>query len=205
MSKSSPTPPTSAEATQASNTTADVAFVAVFTALVIVLGFVAIPAGALGVPILIQNTALVLAALVLGARRGFFVAGLFLLIGFLLPVLAGGRTTYYALSSATVGYVISYLIAVPVAGVIAERVIGRSRPVKVALFVLAGYLGLGLQYLFGSIGMVVRAGLDFPAALAAQLPFIPTDVLEMAVMVAIAIGVHTAFPQLLRGSASPAR
>ena len=66
MSKTSPTPPASAEATQASNTTADVAFVAVFTALVIVLGFVAIPAGALGVPIVIQNTALVLAALVLG-------------------------------------------------------------------------------------------------------------------------------------------
>ncbi|WP_165164059.1 biotin transporter BioY [Corynebacterium qintianiae] len=188
-------------ATKASSTTSDIAFVAVFTALIIVLGFVAVPVGALGVPILLQNTAIILAALVLGPRRGFFVAALFLLIGFIFPVLAGGRTTYFALSSPTVGYVISYLIAVPVAGFIAARVIGKSKGAKIALFVVAGFLGLAIQYLLGAAGMVLRAGLDVPAAAAAQLPFIPTDAIEMAIMVAIAIGVHTAFPDLLRREA----
>lgn len=195
----SPTP--SRPATQPRNATADIAFVAVFTALVIVLGFIAVPVGALGVPILLQNTALILAALVLGPRRGFFVAGLFLLIGFIFPVLAGGRTTYFALSSPTVGYVLSYLVAVPLAGLIAARVTGKSQGTKVALFIVAGVVGLVIQYLAGAAGMVVRAGLDVPAALAAQLPFIPTDIIEIAVMIAVAIGVHTAFPDLLRRDA----
>ncbi|SDL78476.1 biotin transport system substrate-specific component [Corynebacterium mycetoides] len=185
----------------ARSTTSDIAYVAVFTALVIVLGFVAIPVGALGVPILLQNTAIILAGLVLGPRRGFFTAALFLLIGFIFPVLAGGRTTYFALTSPTVGYIISYLVAVPVAGFIAARVVGKPQGAKVGLFILAGVVGLALQYLFGAIGMVLRAGLDVPAAAAAQLPFIPTDLIEMAVMVAIAISVHAAFPQLLRREA----
>ncbi|AWB84198.1 biotin transporter BioY [Corynebacterium liangguodongii] len=182
--------------------TTDIAYVAVFTALVIVLGFVSVPVGALGVPIVLQNTALILAAMVLGPRRGFFVAALFLLVGFVFPVLAGGRTTYFSLSSPTVGYVLSYLIAVPVAGFIAARGADKRRSAQVALFTLAGILGLALQYLCGAAGMVLRAGLDVPAALAAQLPFIPTDVLEMAVMVAVALGVHSAFPGLLRGERS---
>lgn len=185
----------------ARSTTSDIAYVAVFTALVIVLGFVAIPVGALGVPILLQNTAIILAGLVLGPRRGFFTAALFLLIGFIFPVLAGGRTTYFALTSPTVGYIISYLVAVPVAGFIAARVVGKPQGAKVGLFILAGVVGLALQYLLGAIGMVLRAGLDVPAAAAAQLPFIPTDLIEMAVMVAIAISVHAAFPQLLRREA----
>lgn len=42
-------------------TTADLAYVAVFAALIIALAFVAIPLGAAGVPIVLQNAAVVLA------------------------------------------------------------------------------------------------------------------------------------------------
>lgn len=178
--------------------TSDLAYVAVFAALIIALGFVAVPVGVAGVPILLQNTAVILAALVLGPRRGFYATGLFLLIGLFLPVLAGGRTTIFALGSPTIGYVLSYLVAVPVAGVIAARVVDKPKAVKAALFAVAGYLGLAIEYVMGAIGLMFRADLDVAGAAKAQLPFIPTDAIEMAVMVAIAIGVHTAFPQLLR-------
>lgn len=188
-------------ASRAFNTTTTIAFVAVFTALVVVLGFVAIPVGALGVPILLQNTALILTAMVLGPQRGFYVAALFLLLGFVFPVLAGGRTTYYALSSPTIGYVVSYLVAVPLAGLIAAHVPGRGRGAQIGLLTLAGIVGLAIQYLCGAAGMVARAGLDIPAALVAQLAYIPTDAIEMAVMIAIALGVHSAFPDLLRQAA----
>ena len=43
-----------------------IAYVAVFTALVIVLAFVSIPIGSAGVPIVLQNAALILAGLILG-------------------------------------------------------------------------------------------------------------------------------------------
>jgi len=178
--------------------TSDLAYVAVFAALIIALGFVAVPVGVAGVPILLQNTAVILAALVLGPRRGFYATGLFLLIGLFLPVLAGGRTTIFALGSPTIGYVLSYLVAVPVAGVIAAWVVDKPKAAKAALFAVAGYLGLAIEYVMGAIGLMFRADLDVAGAAKAQLPFIPTDAIEMAVMVAIAIGVHTAFPQLLR-------
>ncbi|WP_291313768.1 biotin transporter BioY [Corynebacterium sp. UBA2622] len=186
----------------ASTRTADLAYIAVFAALIIVLGFVAVPVGVAGVPILLQNTAVILAALVLGPRRGFYATALFLIIGLFLPVLAGGRTTIFALGSPTVGYLLSYLVAAPVAGLVATRAVGKPRGGKAAVFLLAGYLGLAIQYLGGTIGMMVRTQLDTAGALKAQLPFIPTDAIEMAVMVAIAVGVHSAFPQLLRGEAT---
>ena len=181
----------------AASRTADLALIAVFTALVIVLGFVAVPVGVAGVPLLLQNTAVIMAALVLGPRRGFAVAGLFLLIGLALPVLAGGRTTIYALGSPTVGYVISYLVAVPVAGFIAARGVDKHKATAAALLVIAGFIGLAIEYVLGAVGLMLRAGLDPAAAAAAQLPFIPADAVEMAVMVAVAMGVSTAFPQLM--------
>ncbi|WJY68258.1 biotin transporter BioY [Corynebacterium auris] len=191
----------SSKTVSTSSATADLAYVAVFTALVIVLGFVAVPVGIAGVPILLQNTVVILAALVLGPRRGFYVTGLFLLIGLFLPVLAGGRTTIFALGSPTIGYVFSYLIAVPVAGLIAIQGARKSKPVATAIFALAGFVGLLIQYVMGAIGLMVRTDIGVGEAAAAQLPFIPTDSLEMIIMVAIAIGVHSAFPQLLRSEA----
>lgn len=54
-----------------------IAYVAVFTALVIVLAFVSIPIGSAGVPIVLQNAALILAGLILGSKRGGYVGLLF--------------------------------------------------------------------------------------------------------------------------------
>ena len=73
-----------------------IAYVAVFTALVIVLAFVSIPIGSAGVPIVLQNAALILAGLILGSKRGGYVGLLFLFLGLALPVLAGGGTTLRA-------------------------------------------------------------------------------------------------------------
>ncbi|MDN6246676.1 MAG: biotin transporter BioY, partial [Corynebacterium casei] len=99
----------------------DLAYVAVFTALIIVLAFVSIPVGAAGVPIVMQNAAIILAGLVLGGRRGLYVGLLFLVLGLALPVLAGGGTTLRALAGPTVGYIIGYVLSPAVAGLIAYR------------------------------------------------------------------------------------
>ena len=64
--------------TPAGNPLLDVAYIAVFAALIIALAFVAIPVGAAGVPIVLQNAAVILAGLILGRTRGFLTALLFL-------------------------------------------------------------------------------------------------------------------------------
>ena len=65
--------------TSQSSSAKDLAYIAVFTALTIVLGFIPpIPAGPLGVPILVQNLGIILMGMVLGARRGTLSALLFI-------------------------------------------------------------------------------------------------------------------------------
>lgn len=186
--------------TSKNNTAQDIALIAVFAAIIIVLGFVAIPVGAAGVPIVLQNAAVILAGLVLGRRRGFFTAGIFLLVGLALPVLAGGRTVISALGGATVGYLVGYLVSAWVAGAIAYTApFKKNRGATIGIFILAGVVALFFQYLCGVFGMMWRADMTFGAAWAAQVPFLLPDALKVALMIAIALGVHAAFPDLRRG------
>lgn len=179
----------------------DIAYIAVFAALIIVLAFVSIPVGAAGIPIVLQNAACILAGLVLGARRGFLSVALFLVLGLIgLPVLAGGRTTLAALAGPSVGYLVGYMFSALFAGLIAYGALRSSKQseYRAAMFILAGIIGLLTQYLFGAIGLMIISDLTIGAAAAAQVPFLVPDAAKVAVMIAIALGVHQAFPDLAR-------
>ncbi|QYH19601.1 biotin transporter BioY [Corynebacterium aquatimens] len=188
--------------TPSKNTTAtDIAYIAVFAAIIIVLGFLAIPVGAAGVPIVLQNAAVILAGLVLGRRRGLATAAIFLLVGLALPVLAGGRTTIAAIGGPTVGYLVGYLVSAWVAGAIAYTAPFRTnRGATIGILIVAGYVALFFQYLFGVFGMMWRLDMTFGAAWAAQVPFLLPDAGKIALMIAIALAVHAAFPDLRRSS-----
>lgn len=174
----------------------DIAYIAVFAALICVLGFVAIPVGSAGVPIVLQNVATILAGLVLGGRRGFLATGLFLLISVAFPVLAGGRTLIQAFSGPTIGYLLGYLLGAGAAGYIAYRAPRNNKLAMVGMFFLGGIVAVLLQYFFGALGLMWRADMGLGPAVAAQLPFILPGIAKLAVMVAIAFAVHSAFPQL---------
>ena len=178
------------------NTATDLAYVAVFTTLIIVLAFVAIPVGTAGVPIVVQNSALILTGLILGGRRGLYVGLLFLTIGLAFPVLAGGGTTLRALAGPTAGYIIGYVFSPAVAGLIAYRA-PRKKITRVLIFIAAAFAALFTQYIFGAIGLMIRSGLGVVEAVAAQLAFIPAASIEMTVVIIIALGVHAAFPDLI--------
>lgn len=177
----------------------DLAYIAVFAALIIVLAFVAIPVGAAGVPIVLQNAAVILAGLVLGGKRGFLTAALFLGLGLLgLPVLAGGRSTLAALSGVSVGYLVGYLVSATVAGAIAYQGLRLRGAGRVGMFILAGAVALLMQYTCGAIGLMLRADMDLAAAVAAQGPFVLFDSIKVAVAIIIALAVHKAFPNNLK-------
>lgn len=196
----SATPATPAQPRRRANATAqDIALIAVFAAIIIVLGFVSIPVGAAGVPIVLQNAAVILAGLVLGRRRGFLTAAVFLLVGLALPVLAGGRTVIAALGGPTVGYLVGYLVSAYVAGALAYIApFKANRGATVAVIALAGFVGLFLQYLFGVFGMMWRLDMTFGAAWAAQVPFLLPDAGKLVLMIAVAAAVHGALPDLRR-------
>ncbi|WKK61710.1 biotin transporter BioY [Corynebacterium sp. P3-F1] len=176
----------------------DIAYIAVFAALISVLGFVAIPVGSAGVPIVLQNAATILAGLVLGGRRGFLATGLFLLISVAFPVLAGGRTLIQAFSGPTIGYLLGYLLGAGAAGYITYRAPRNNKAALIGMLILGSIVAVFLQYFFGTLGLMWRADMHVGPAIAAQLPFILPDMGKLAVMVAIAFAVHSAFPQLRR-------
>ncbi|MCZ9308480.1 biotin transporter BioY [Corynebacterium uberis] len=174
----------------------DLAYCAVFAALIIVLAFVSIPVGAAGVPIVAQNAAIILTGLVLGPRRGLITVTTVLALGLVLPVLAGGRHVIGALAGPTVGYIVGYVVCVIVGGAIAYRA-PRSRGVATTVLIsVAGICALATQYLCGALGLWARAGLSAMQALAAQVPFVLPDAAKLIVVILVAISVRAAFPQL---------
>ncbi|MDR1785894.1 MAG: biotin transporter BioY, partial [Spirochaetaceae bacterium] len=93
-------------------------FIALFAAIIGVSGFVAIPAGPAGVPIVLQNMMVLLAGTVLGGFQGAAAVGLYILGGVLgLPVFAGGRSGLASLASPSGGFIVGYFIGAAAAGI----------------------------------------------------------------------------------------
>jgi uncharacterized membrane protein len=89
----------------------DIAVIAAFAALIIVLGGVTVPVGGAGVPIVLQNMGIALATMILGWRRGGLAVLLFLGVGFLgVPNMAGWTPALSAVSGPTVGYIVGYAV-----------------------------------------------------------------------------------------------
>ena len=167
--------------------TRDIAYIAVFAALIIAL--------AAGIPIVLQNIACILAGLILGPRRGTLAVALFLLLGLVgIPVLPGGRTVLTALSGPTVGYFVGYLLSAFVAGLIAWSS-PRKQPGFLIGLSIAVVVGVLIQYTCGTIGLVIR-GTDLNGALKIQVPFLIPDAIKAVVAVSIAAAVHLALPDL---------
>lgn len=189
----------------------DIAVIAAFAALIIVLGGVTVPVGGAGVPIVLQNMGIALATMILGWRRGGLAVLLFLGVGFLgVPNMAGWTPALSAVSGPTVGYIVGYAVVGFLVGALCDlssrvpRVAGNPALLTV-WFTVAGLIGVAVQYLCGSVGLMVRTGMDFGAALTSNGPFIPGDIVKVVVAALIATAVLRAIPDLRpRRSAGPA-
>lgn len=177
--------------------TRDLAHVVVFAALIVVMGVIAIPVGAAGVPLVLQNAVIILAGLTLGPRRSFLAVLLVLTLGLIgLPALAGGSSTLAALAGPTAGYVLAYPFSALMAGFIAYQAPRRPVWLRTVVFAAAAICGLLVQYAGGAVGLTVMADLGALEAALAQVPFFFPALIEQTAMVAIALGVHAAFPDL---------
>src|SRR5512133_2023281 len=98
------------------------------------------------VPITLQVLFVLLSGLVLGSRMGALSQMEYLAIGFAgAPVFAGGKAGIVALLGPTGGYLVGFVVAAYLAGLIAERA-GRASRVR---FVAAGLIGTAAIYSAG--------------------------------------------------------
>lgn len=161
----------------------DVVLIALFAALIAVLGLIPKLTLVSGIPITAQSMGIMLCGTVLGARRGALAVCLFLLLVALgLPLLAGGRGGLGVFTTPWAGFLWGFPIAAFVTGLVMERMRG-----SVALGAGVASIAGGILVLYAvavAYYMLAKpAGLG-EAVLTAAVPFIPGDLIK-AVLAAL--------------------
>ncbi|GGD41089.1 BioY family transporter [Microbacterium faecale] len=182
----------------------DIARIAVFAGIIIVLGIMGpIPVPGL-VPITAQTLGVMLAGTVLGWRRGgAAVLIVFLLVAIGLPVLSGGRGGLGVFLGPTAGYLIGWLPAVVVVGVLAH--LGARRLVwwRVALGAVVG--GIVVMYAVGIPGVALVTGIGLGEAALSSLAFLPGDLIKAVVAVVLTMLLYRAYPPAFPATVRRAR
>ena len=143
--------------------------------------YLAIPIGP--VPIVLQNLFVFLSGLLLGPRWGAASVGIYLLAGALgLPVFAGGTGGIGHFAGPTGGYLLGYLPAVYVIGLIS----GGSKKGAV-LDIIAMVCGGLMVYAIGLTWLKILTKMTIAKTLAVGMfPFVPGDGIKIAAAVPIA-------------------
>lgn len=177
-------------------TARDLAQIAVFAALIAALGLVGQVAIAGPVPITMQSLGVMLTGAILGARKGTLAVLTFLGVGLLgIPVFAGGVNTWQRLAGPSVGYLIGFIFAAFVIGLLTRRILPRYRFLPGLAINALG--GIGVIYLFGIPGVALRTQVSLGAAAAGAVPFLIGDSIKVVIATLIAAGVHRAYPGLM--------
>ncbi|WP_298036675.1 biotin transporter BioY [uncultured Microbacterium sp.] len=179
----------------------DLARIAVFAALIIVLGTVAVPLVG-GVPVTAQTLGVMLAGAVLGARRGSFAVLIVIVLAAVgLPVLAGGRGGLGVLVGPTAGYLLGWIAGVIVIGLLIRA--GAWRWWRVALAVLIG--GIPAIYLLGIPVQAFVTGVDLATTALSSLVFLPGDLLKAVLATLLALALRRAYPAAFAAVPAPAQ
>ncbi|MBO5557392.1 biotin transporter BioY [Ruminococcus sp.] len=172
------------KSTEAFMSTKDLALTGMFAVVIAVCSWISIPTA---VPFTLQTFAVFSALGLLGGKRGFFAALVYMLLGAVgLPVFAGFKSGVAVLLGSTGGYIVGFLI---IAGVywVAEVFIGKQIIVRIISMVI----GLALCYLFGTFWFVTvftRTNGDiglFKALQMCVIPFVIWDLLKMALALSV--------------------
>jgi biotin transport system substrate-specific component len=128
------------------------------------------------VPVTAQTLAVLLTGALLGSRRGSAAVLLYLLEGLMgLPVFAGGQGGLASLIGPTGGYLLGFVAAAYVIGLLIERDWDRN---LVTIFAALA-LGNAVIYVFGLLGLMIFVGSESVLTLGLW-PFVLGDLFKLA-------------------------
>lgn len=158
-------------------------YAALFTALIIIGGYISIPLPVGPVPIVLADFFVMVTGLFLGLKWGLSSVALYLSLGALgLPVFSSGTSGLAVLFGPTGGFLFGYLLLVAAVGFISSK--GRPSIIKNILALLGGNI---LLYLMGVPWLKAVLKLGWSGALAAGLfPFVPGIIIKICVASALA-------------------
>lgn len=155
----------------------NIAYTALFAALIAALGLVPQITLAFGVPITAQSLGIMLCGTILGAKRGALAVLLFLLLVAIgLPVLSGGRGGLGVFVSATAGFLIAFPLSAFITGLIVEKWRSGSLALVASIASILG--GIVVLYCFGIIGMSIVLDKTLLQATGFVTAFIPGDIIK---------------------------
>ncbi|MBP2435424.1 biotin transporter BioY [Microbacterium amylolyticum] len=169
----------------------DIARVAVFAAIIVVLGLMGpIPVPGL-VPITAQTLGIMLAGAILGWKRGGAAVLVFLLLVAIgLPVLSGGRGGLGVFVGPSAGYLIAFVPAAIVVGLIAHS--GRLTWWRVGLGTVVG--GLFVMYALGIPVAAAVTGQPLSLTALQALAFVPGDLIKAVLATLLTLALFRAYP-----------
>ena len=169
--------------------TRDIAYIAVFVALMAICSWISIPTA---IPFTLQTMAVFLAVGLLGGKRGTLAVTAYVLLGAVgAPVFANFSGGIGILLGQTGGYILGFIGSALVMWAM-ERFLGG----KLWGLGLNMLLGLLVCYAFGTAWYCVQAEVGLGAALAACVyPFIPFDLIKMGIALLVGIPVRRRLEQ----------
>ena len=180
----SPRTPFSASAPR--DTAQIVVFAALIAALTVFGSFAIGP-----VPLTLQTLGVLLAGALLGPRKGPLAVALYLFVGALgVPVFANGAGGLGAFIGPTGGFLIGFVLAAWVVGVLTARILPAYPFFPALAITLLGGISV---YAIGVPWLAIQLG---PAVLPSLVVFIPGDLIKVVATVLIATSVHRALPGL---------
>lgn len=169
----------------------DAARVAAANLLLVLCAWIALPLPWTPVPITGQTFGVMLVAVLLGSRRGAVVLALYLLEGLAgLPVFQPfGLPGAARLAGPTAGYLLAY----PAAAFLTGWLVDRSACASTLRLAGALVAGEAVTFAGGCAWLATVLGMGFSGALAAGLlPFVPGELIKMALVVVAVRGVERA-------------
>ncbi|WP_047463506.1 biotin transporter BioY [Rhizobium rhizogenes] len=180
-------------------TTRDLVLSALFAAIIVALGLLPpIPIGIIAVPITAQSLGVMLAGVVLGAKRGAIaVLIVVVLVSIGLPVLSGGRGGLSVFAGPTAGFFVGWAFAAYITGYLSERLVKTEQTAIVqgiGFFIASVIGGVVVLYAFGIAWLATNIGL--PTAFLGSMGFIPGDIVKAVVAALVGRAVMAGYPLL---------
>jgi biotin transport system substrate-specific component len=163
--------------------------VALMAAVTGVAAQITIPLPLSPVPVTLQVLAVILSGLLLGPRYGALAQLIYVLVGAVgVPVFAGFRGGLGVVVGPTGGYLLSYPVAAAIAGLAAYAAANAPRRRALWSAFAWGCAGLAVIYAVGAAWLAAVTHLPLAAALAqGVLPFVPLDVVKVALAALVAV------------------
>ena len=159
------------------------AYSALFTALIIIGGYISIPIPISPIPIVLADFFVMMAGLFMGYKWGAGSVMLYVFLGFVgLPIFAGGKAGLSVIVGPTGGFVFGYLLMAFLIGFISTR--GKGSFIKNLAALIVGNISL---YTVGILGLKISMDLSIGKAIAVGLfPFIIGIVIKVAALLILA-------------------